>query len=190
MKRVALIGVLILAIAVIGWFGWLSKDSATDEVVPVITVMDILHASDLQEGIKQGVVENDPDKVEYWLEKAREVAQQAQLPQSDLDYLESRQAKEYVKFNAKRALFNDEFEQRFYALKGIEDLKPHYPEAKDLFPNAERLLAKRDQIVLNIATTLSDGAEPSAADIKKAKSMWKERYHEQTQKERDNELTK
>ncbi len=190
MKRIALVGVLILAIAVVGWFGWLSKDAATDEGVPVITVMDILHASDLQEGVKQGVLDEDPDKIEYWLEKAREVAHEAHLPQSDLDYLNSRQAKEYVKFNAKRALFNDEFEQRFYALEGIEELKPKYPEAKDLFPNAERLLEKRDQIVLNIATTLSDGAKPSEAEIKKAKSMWMERYQEQTLKERNDELTK
>ncbi|NMH58760.1 hypothetical protein [Alteromonas ponticola] len=189
MKRVALIGLLILALSVVGWFGWLSRDSAYEEVVPVITVMDILHASDLQEGIKQGVLEDDPDQVEYWLEKARDVAKEAKLPESDLAYLNSRQAKEYVKFNAKRTLFNDEFEQRFYTLQGIESLKDKYPEAKDLFANAERLLAKRDQIVMNIASTLSDGAQPGPAEIKKAKSMWMERYQQQTQNEKSDELT-
>ncbi|MCW8108777.1 hypothetical protein OPS25_09750 [Alteromonas ponticola] len=189
MKRLALVGLLVLTITVVGWFGWLSRESASDEVVPVITVMDILHATDLQEGIKQGVLENDPDKVAYWLEKAKEVAEAAQLPASDLAYLDSRQAKEYVKFNAKRSLFNDEFEQRFYALKGIESLKEKYPEARDLFANAERLLAKRDQIVMNIASTLSDGAAPGEAEIKKAKSMWMERYQQQTENEKSDELT-
>ncbi|MCW8090621.1 hypothetical protein [Alteromonas sp. ASW11-130] len=189
MKRIALVGMLVLAITVVAWFGWLSKDSATDEVVPVITVMDILHATDLQEGIKQAVLKHDVDKVEQWLEKAQEVAEEARLPQSDINYLESRQAKEYVIFNAKRTLFNDEFEQRFYSLQDIESLKKKYPEAKDLFPSVERLLAKRDQIVMNIASTLSDGAEPGAAEIKKAKAMWVERYKQQTQSENNENLT-
>lgn len=175
-KLIAAFAILVVAIA--GWFVYLSHSSNTQSQVPVITVMDILHASDLQEGIKSAVENKDQKAFEEWLGKAKEVARQAALPESDLHYLESSQAEEYLRFNASRALFNDAFEQRFYRLEGIGDLKAQYPQARDLFPQAEALLVKRDAIVKSIATTLANGDDPSQEDMEKARQMWQERYRQ------------
>ncbi|QJR79519.1 hypothetical protein CA267_001260 [Alteromonas pelagimontana] len=181
MKKLVVAIVLVL-VAAGGWLTYLSHTSAVDESanVPVITVMDILHASDLSEGIKHAVKANDDEALTQWLKKAREVGKAADLPEKQLDYLTSQQAKNYVTFNAKRDLFNESFEKRFYQLKGIEDLKKQYPEAKDLFPNAEALLNKRDTIVKSIATTLSNGSAPSEAEMEEARKLWQERYVQQS----------
>ncbi|MBU2978955.1 hypothetical protein [Alteromonas sp. C1M14] len=177
MKKTGLILVL-LACIVGGYFIYLAKVSSSheEEAIVPFTVMDILHATDLEQGVKKGVQNNDDEVITSWLEKAQDVAEQAGLAESDVEYLHSDQAKDYVVFNAKRQLFNDEFEQRYYALQDIEALKVKYPEAKDLFAKAETLLAKRDQIINQIALTLSNGKSPDDDDIAAAKTLWQQRY--------------
>ncbi|MBU3022654.1 hypothetical protein [Aestuariibacter sp. A3R04] len=175
MKKIGLIIVPVLFV-VGGYFIYLSDESASHESVPVITVMDILHASDLAEGVKVAVKQGDSDAVSGWLMKAREVAEVAGLSENDMAYLASQKARDYVIFNAKRRLFNEAFETRYLALEGIGDLKETYPEAVDLFPKAEALLAKRDTIISQIALTLSNGQTPGSSDIAAAKLLWQQRY--------------
>ncbi|WP_414830603.1 hypothetical protein [Alteromonas sp. H39] len=174
---------VVVALAVAGWFIYLSQNSSSEEntQVPVITVMEILHASDLQEGIKDAVSENDQQAINDWLDKARHVGEQAALSDSDTAYLASEQAREYVIFNAKRALFNEKFETRYLNLRGIDDLKQAYPEARDLFPRAETLLQKRDDIIERIAQTLAGTEAPDEEHIREAQTMWKARYLERQQ---------
>ncbi len=175
MKKAGFLAALIL-VAVAGYFIYLSDSSSEQAPVPVITVMDILHASDLEAGIKQAVADGDSEALEKWMNRAQEVAEQAGLSSTDMQYLASSQAVEYVKFNAKRSLFNDEFEERYYALEDIDSLKVKYPEAKDLFPQVEALITKRDQIIEQIAVTLSSGQAPGEKEREAAREMWQSRY--------------
>ena len=172
--------IIVVALGEAGWFIYLSQSSSSDEntQVPVITVMEILHASDLQAGIKEAVSQNDQQAITDWLDKARNVGEQAALSRSDMAYLTSDQAREYVVFNAKRALFNEKFEVRYQTLRGIDDLKQAYPEAQDLFARAETLLQKRDDIIERIAQTLAGGNTPNEEHIREAQAMWKSRYSE------------
>ncbi|MEG3766435.1 hypothetical protein [Alteromonas sp. 14N.309.X.WAT.G.H12] len=157
------------------YLSYISSHHEEEAVVP-FTVMDILHATDLENGIKEAVKQDNDQAISDWLEKAEDVAEQVGLPDSDLDYLRSSQAKNYVIFNAKRQLFNEEFEQAYYALEGIDGIKQRYPEAKDLFDRAETLLKKRDQIIEQIALTLSNGQTPDEEDLSAARALWQQRY--------------
>lgn len=178
MKK-ALVVLAIVVATSFAWFMYLSYDAdkrdreAAD--VPLITVMEILHASDLQEGIKQALKTNDEDAIVSWLEQAIEVGKVANLSQQDLDYLESDTAKDYVVFNAKRQLYNEAFEQRYYLLEDVESLKQQYPEAKDLFARTDALIEKRDAIIEQIAIALSGTESPSEDALKAAKDQWRER---------------
>ena len=96
----------------------------------------------------------------------------ANLAAADLDYLRSRAAKDYVVFNAKRQLFNEEFETHYYALESIDSLKAKYPEAQDLFARADALLEKRDAIIQQIAVTIAGNDAPSDAVLKEAREQW------------------
>ena len=180
MKKAGLL-IGLVAVCVIGYFIYLSDTSSESETVPVITVMDILHATDLQAGIKQAVIENDSEALATWMEKAAHVGEQAGLAANDMAYLNSQRAIDYVKFNAKRSLFNDEFEKRYYALEEIDSLKNAYPEAKDLFPKVDALIEKRDQIILQIADTFSPGQSPTEAELDEARTLWQQRYRQQAE---------
>ena len=177
MKKI-LILILIAGVAVGGRLLYLSQQEDTQDQapVPVITAMDILHATDLKAGVKKAVANDNQEAIDEWMEKALNVAEEAGLSEDDLAWLTSDQAEGYVVFNAKRALFNEAFEQRFVKLEGIDDLKQQYPEAKSLFPKADNLIKKRNQIIYSIAKALANGKKPSEQQLAEAREVWKARY--------------
>ncbi len=185
MKKLLLTGLLII-VGIAGYFVWLSDRSAetVKEPVPVINVMDILKASDLRAGVKQAVKQNDEQAIEQWLQKGQEVGQQAGLSKENIKYLGSEKAKRYVKYNAKRDLFNEEFEQRYANLEGISDLKERYPEANKLYDKARELIAKRDSLIEQIAGTLSESGTVTKAHRQAAQKIWQKRHQavQQSQK--------
>jgi hypothetical protein len=75
-------------------------------------------------------------------------------------------------FNAKRQLYNDAFEARYYSLEEVESLKAQYPEAKDLFPRTDALIEKRDAIIKQIAIALSNEDIPSEDALEQARQQW------------------
>ena len=175
MKK-ALVVLAVVIVAVFSWFTYLSLDADQRDQsaaeVPLITVMEILHASDLQEGVKQAVKNNNAEQVDSWMEQAREVGQAAKLSSEDMDYLASETAKDYVVFNAKRQLYNEAFEARYYALEDVKSLKAQYPEAKDLFPRTDALIEKRDAIIQQIAVAISGSEQPDEAALQEARKQW------------------
>ncbi|MFD3305730.1 hypothetical protein [Alteromonas macleodii] len=175
MKK-ALVVLAIIVAATFSWLAYLSLDADKRDQdaaqVPLITVMEILHASDLQEGVKQAVKDGNIEIVDSWMVQAREVGQAANLSSEDMDYLNSETAKDYVVFNAKRQLYNEAFEARYYALEEVETLKEQYPEAKDLFARTDALIEKRDAIIQQIAVAISGSEQPDEAALKEAREQW------------------
>jgi hypothetical protein len=165
-----------IVFAIAGWFVYLAEDTdqrdQASAQVPVITLMEILHASDLQAGVKEAVKNGDKDAINQWMEQAQVVAEAGHLAQTHIEYLDSQQAYDYVVFNAKRQLFNEAFEARYYSLEDMGNLKDEYPEAYDLFERTEALLEKRDAIIVQMAQALSGTNPPSDAALNEAKQRW------------------
>ena len=175
MKK-ALVVLAIIVAATFSWFAYLSLDADKRDQdaaqVPLITVMEILHASDLQEGVKQAVKNGNEEEIDAWMAQAHEVGQAANLGPEDMDYLSSETAEDYVVFNAKRQLYNEAFEARYYALEDVDVLKEQYPEAKDLFARTDALIEKRDAIIQQIAVAISGSEQPDEAALKEAREQW------------------
>ena len=175
MKK-ALVVLAIIVAATFSWFAYLSVDADNRDQeaaqVPLITVMEILHASDLQAGVKQAVKNGNEEDIDAWMAQAREVGQAASLSSEDMDYLNSETAKDYVVFNAKRQLYNEAFEARYYALEDVDVLKEQYPEAKDLFARTDALIEKRDAIIQQIAVAISGSEQPDEAALEEARKQW------------------
>lgn len=175
MKKALVVFVSIIVLVAL-WLGYLSYDADQRDVeaskVPLVTVMEILHASDLQKGVKAAVKIDDAEAIDTWLTQALQVGNAANLAKEDLDYLASDAARDYVVFNAKRQLYNDAFEARYYSLKEVESLKAQYPEAKDLFPRTDALIEKRDAIIKQIAIALSNEDSPSEDALEEARQQW------------------
>jgi superfamily I DNA and RNA helicase len=171
---------VIVVLAGLGfWYSQPSEpvtDTVVKQVVPVISRQDILEASDLVAGVKQAVKQQDDAALKQWLEKAIALAQEAGLPQEDINYLQSDMAVNYLEFHAKRSLFNDAIEQAYYALYDIEPLKIQYPEAQDLFAKADQLVAARDKIIQQIAAELARGENTDEQTLQAARQLWQQRF--------------
>ncbi|MFQ3236827.1 MAG: hypothetical protein ACI9C4_002401 [Paraglaciecola sp.] len=177
--KVLLVVCTLIAASVLIWFTNQSDEavlSTGSTQLPVISRQDILSASDLVDGIKQAVKQNDDKAIELWLAKAADLAKTAGLPSEDINYLQSQKAKNYLLFGAKRSLFNDEIEQAYYALDDIQKVKKRYPEALDLFPEADKLISARDNIIQQIATELAAGAQSNEQIMDEARALFKERF--------------
>lgn len=180
-KKILIIAGLLLLAAVVFWQVKETNQSTTPqydeaELVSMAFRQQILHASDLVAGMASAVKNGDEAAIEQWQNKAVEVAEAAELTDSDIAFIRSDKGREYLIFHAKRALFNQAFEQHYYQLKGIDELKAQYPEAQDLFADADRLIVSRDAIILDIASELSETTPPDNAAIKQAKTLWQERF--------------
>lgn len=171
---------IIMAAGGLFWFANQSNEAAlsTESTqLPVISRQEILDATDLVDGVKLAVIEDDNQAIERWLEKAIELAKTAGLSQQDINYLQSDMAEDYVIFQAKRSLFNDALEKAYYGLNDIETAKNQFPEAQDLFSKADALIAARDNIIQQIATEMAEGIKPSEQDISQARTLWKKRVN-------------
>jgi hypothetical protein len=173
--------VVVVIIGSLLWFGKLADDSVADTApatvnAPVISRQQILHATDLVAGVKQAVAKDDNAVIDNWLTKAIELAKTAQLPPEDIAYLQSSAAKNYVVFHAKRSLFNDAFEQAYYAIEDIEPIKVDYPEAQDLFAKADQLVMDRNSIIQQIAAELATGNAVDDEHLSQAKVLWQQRF--------------
>ncbi|NVK57285.1 MAG: hypothetical protein HWE26_16910 [Alteromonadaceae bacterium] len=184
------ITVVIVALAVLGYVqlseradeaASVSASDADDARLRSVAFrQQILHASDLVAGMAEAVRKQDQQAIEQWQQKAVDVAQAAGLSASDIDFIRSEKGREYLIFHARRNLFNQEFEQRYYGLQDIESLQQKYPEAQDLFADAEQLIAARDAIIVDIAAELSNQTPPDDVAIEKAKTLWQERFKQTT----------
>ena len=144
--------------------------------LPVISRLDILHASDLISGVKLALEQNDSKAIDDWLDKAIDLAVTAQLSKEDVDYLRSDRARKYVIFHAKRRLFSDTVERAYYALHDIETIKAQYPEALDLFADADKLIFDRNKLIQQIAAELANGGEVNDKILLEAQQNWKQRF--------------
>jgi hypothetical protein len=173
---------VILFVALLGGFIWFVNpptdiaETPDSKQLPVISRLDILHASDLVEGVKLALEQNDADAIDEWLDKAIELGLIAKLSDEDIDYLQSDRAKNYVIFHAKRRLFSDAVEQAYYALYDIESIKAQYPEALNLFADADQLIAERNKLIQEIAIELANGRQVNDQILIEAQQHWKERF--------------
>lgn len=158
-----------------------NSDSEAPRPEPMLSVIEILNASDLNAGITLAVETDNQDAIDDWIEQVVALAEQAHLSDEDIEYLESPQARDYLIFKAKRSLFNRDFEYRYVNLLGIDDLVSRYPEAHEQIQRAYQLIEKRDQIIQLIAQELAAGGEVKQVHIDAAKDNWVKRYNLDTQ---------
>ncbi|QHJ13965.1 hypothetical protein FX988_04246 [Paraglaciecola mesophila] len=176
--------VALVVFVAIGATLWFSNQPHNENInapaapLPVISRQQILTATDLVEGVKQGLQQDDDQVIDTWMSKAASVAKEADISKDDIDYIESDAARDYVIFQAKRSQFNEAVEQAYYELQGIDAIKAAYPQATDLYASADKLIAERDTLIEQIATELAGGNTPTNAERQAARQQWLKRYNE------------
>lgn len=79
-----------------------------------------------------------------------------------------------MRFRAKRELFNQAFLYHYQNLLDISPLRAQYPEAADLFEQAQQTVDKRDELIEQIAKALA-GEKDHTDYIELAREEWRKR---------------
>lgn len=186
MKNLAIAGAVIAALALLLYLSQSTDDSsiapqAEPVSQPSVSRSDLLHASDVVAAAKAAVQQRQPELLAAAMDKVVTVAEQIGLPDADLAYLRSHQARDYVVFHAKRTVFDEAVIARYEALLPIDDLKAKYPEAEDRFADADKMILQRDVLFSALINTLkNEGMSPQQAE-QQARALWREKMQQQHQ---------
>jgi hypothetical protein len=158
-----------------------AEDSAAKEstlegeqaAVPLLSLSELMRASDFQEGIKQAVINDDLAALVYWQEQALLVASEAKLLPRELALISGEQGLVYIEYQAKKQLFNDSFVERFLYFQEIDSLINQYPYLTGLHERARKLVAERDALVLKAIEILESDAYQGNARIA-AEQQWRD----------------
>ena len=147
-----------------------SRDQAS---IPLLSLSELMSASDFQEGIKQAVINDDRAALVYWQEQALLVASEANLLPRELELISGEQGLVYIEYQAKKQLFNDSFVERFLYFQEIDSLINQYPYLTGLHERARKLVAERDALVLKAIEILENDAYQGNARIA-AEQQWRD----------------
>jgi hypothetical protein len=142
-------------------------------VPPLLTLDELLNASDFQAGIKQSVLNDDSAALKDWQDQLLAVAKEVHLAPRDVKLISGQQGLLFIEFEAKKQLFNDEFIELFMNFQSIDDLIQKYPYLTGVHKRAQSLIDARDVAIERAATMLSEeGVEGDATQ--QARVQWQD----------------
>lgn len=140
---------------------------------PLLTLDELLNASDFQAGIKQSVLNDDNMALKDWQDQLLAVAEEVHLAPSEVKRISGQQGLVFIEFEAKKQLFNDEFIELFMNFQSIDDLIKKYPYLTGVHKRAQSLIDARDAAIESAATMLSEeGIEGDATQ--QARAQWQD----------------
>lgn len=174
MKKIYIVG-LALASLVVAGVVWHFQQPPPEQPFG-ISKYELLEASDVADVALEAIRDGQTSKLNVVQQRVVDVAKEMGMTTADVDFLNSEQAIDYLVFNAKRALFDQELERAFANLNSIEDIKQRYPEAQDRFSHADAIIAKRDQLFTLIVQSLVQQGIAENVAKQQAKQLWIERF--------------
>ncbi len=136
----------------------------------------LLDALDVQLAVQQSLRENAPQQLDKQIKQIVSVAKKMPLPPADIRFLRSDDAKDYLVFHGKRALFDELVSEQFKTLGTISELKQRFPEAKDKFKKADEILSQRDVLFEQIVTGFIDQGFTHQQAQAQARAEWYNRF--------------
>lgn len=158
-----------------------TKETArpTQEVyVPVysdLTAMDLLNVQEVINRALSAVMFDENSELILLQARLLDTAKQLNLAPSQIDYINSPQSLNFMKFRAKRTWFNQEVERRYINVQSLDGLLARFPEARgELYQQATELIIDRDLIIFEIAKNIAASQQRQLTDddIEKAKLQW------------------
>ena len=150
-----------------------AASSNNSEATPLLTLDELLNASDFQAGIKQSVLNNDKASLKDWQDQLIEVAKEVHLAQRDVNRISGEQGLVFIEFEAKKRLFNDEFIELFMNFESVDGLIQKYPYLTGVHDRALSLIAARDAAIERAASMLSEEGVEGDATLK-ARAQWQD----------------
>lgn len=152
-----------------------NKSESSDTFYSQLTALDLMNVQEVINRALSAVMFNESNKLILLQAQLLDTAKQLNLPPSQIDFINSPQALNFMRFRAKRAWFSQEVEKRYLNIQSLDGLLKQFPEARgDLYQTATELIIQRDAIIFNIAKQLAGEQQRKVTenDINAAKLAW------------------
>lgn len=152
-----------------------NKSESSDTFYSQLTALDLMNVQEVINRALSAVMFNESNKLILLQAQLLDTAKQLNLPPSQIDFINSPQALNFMKFRAKRAWFSQEVEKRYLNIQSLDGLLKQFPEAQgDLYQTATELIIQRDAIIFDIAKQLAGEQQRKVTedDINAAKLAW------------------
>ena len=152
-----------------------NKSESSDTFYSQLTALDLMNVQEVINRALSAVMFNESNKLILLQAQLLDTAKQLNLPPRQIDFINSPQALNFMKFRAKRAWFSQEVEKRYLNIQSLDGLLKQFPEAQgDLYQTATELIIQRDAIIFDIAKQLAGEQQRKVTedDINAAKLAW------------------
>jgi len=138
---------------------------------PLLTLQELLQASDVQVALAQAAREDDKEALEYWQKSLLSVADEVKLLKSERQLIEGPQGLKFLAFQGMKTNYQNEFERAFFDFEDVQAVYEKYPAFQDAHAQSKILVQKRDALIENVAAELiASGFEGDATE--EARKQW------------------
>lgn len=148
-----------------------------DRYYSELTAMDLMKVPEVINRALSAVMFDKPNELTLLQVNLFDTAKKINLHPSQIEYINSPQAINFLKFRAKRIWFNQEVEERYINIQSLDGLLERFPEARgDLYQQATQLIINRDLIIFEIAKGIAEAEQRKMTeyDLESAKRTWRE----------------
>lgn len=151
-----------------------AKPESVQVSPPLLSLSELLSASDFKQGIAQAVESNDEMAIKHWQEQLLSVAHEARLSPSDLQKLQGKQGFMFLEFQGKLINYDRDFMHYLMNFEDLTLLFDKYPELSALHAYSEKIAKQRDEEVSNIVQSLSGSSSPPSEILEQAREQWRQ----------------
>lgn len=130
------------------------KDQVNSQALPLLTLNELLNASDVKQGLSLASSNNDDALLIEWQGMLLQAADEVNLKESEKHLLKGEQGLNYLAFQGMKSNYQAAFQRAFVAFEDVEDVYRAYPAFQDLHERSSRLVEQRDALIESVADEL------------------------------------
>jgi len=134
----------------------LVNSSSDNDNPPLLTLSELLNASDVRNALSSAAAKNDDALLIEWQNKLLKAADEVNLSSSEKKRLEGELGLKYLAFQGMKFNYQTAFQRAFVSFESVDEVYSAYPAFKNLHERSSRLVEQRDALIASVADELSE----------------------------------
>jgi hypothetical protein len=149
----------------------IAKDQLSSQASPLLTLNELLNASDVKHALSSASANNDEVLLIEWQGMLLQAADEVNLKESEKSLIKGEQGLKYLAFQGMKSNYQVAFQRAFVAFDDVDEVYRAYPAFQDLHERSSRLVEQRDVLIESVADELKQQDFDGDA-YKEAKRQW------------------
>lgn len=131
-----------------------TTDMADSRAIPLLTLSELLSASDVKVGLSTAAANNDEELLLEWQKTLLAAAQEVNLLDNEKNLIEGDQGLNYLAFQGMKLNYQTAFHKAFVSFEDLDEVYKAYPAFQDLHQRSSQLVEQRDALIEAVAKDL------------------------------------